>query len=216
MNNSFESRPGYSSSVIASFIKICTSIRGCSYTGAPEFKCALTDPDAAEFGGTLYSRFKVLVLIALSLRLAVDGARGMTVAISCWHRSLSWHPFVADFVGTSPFSVFLLASLPRDDFERDVSKRESSHRDYLLRSIHSVLLSALPILLVNVYYASRVAQTGLSSVNLVSTLYGTITTPLLFVRAFMAWRRADQELTDANLDAYVEMKEDVVVGGIKT
>jgi hypothetical protein len=211
----FESRPGYSASVIASFAKLCSSIRGCSYTDAPEFKCAFTHPDAAEFGGTLYSRFAILVLFALSLRLAVDAARGVAVAISCWHHSLAWHPMAADFIGTSPFSVFLLASLPRDDFVRDVSKRDPSHRDYLLRSIHSVLLSALPILLVNVYFASRVAQTGLSSVSLISTLYGAVTIPLLFVRAFMAWRRADPAFTDAELNVYVEMQQGVGVGGVK-
>ncbi len=191
--------PAYSPLAIQAVATVCNGIRGCSFVDSPDYSCVLAHPELAEFGGIEFSRFLTCVIIAMSLRLLVECCRGVCVAVSCWHRSTAWHSSIGDIISSSPLVVLLLATMPREKFVAEVAARDSTYHDLLRRLIHGVALGSLPILFVNVYFAMRITQTGLSSVTLLSTLYGAITIPALLVRAFLGWRRQRQSFT-SNVD----------------
>ncbi len=95
--------------------------------------------------------------------------------------------WIAELVGTSIASP-LLYFASRAEFVALHLQREPSAGDFVFRALHAGLLTAVPLLGVNMWYLLRVAQYGLAPAGWLSLMKGMILVPRLLFQAYRATR----------------------------
>jgi Leucine-rich repeat (LRR) protein len=95
--------------------------------------------------------------------------------------------WIAELVGTSIASPLLYFS-SRAEFVALHLQREPSAGDFVFRALHAGLLTAVPLLGVNMWYLLRVAQYGLAPAGWLSLMKGMVLVPRLLFQAYRATR----------------------------
>ena len=173
----------------SSFSSQCAAISGCAYSPATQ-SCILADANAVEFGGTAFETCLALAIAVMALLAVGELLRLVVVARSCCVASVRWHPRCADFVFSSTYAPLLRFGIGASRFESDIVLHQSTARDMMWRIVHQALLRSIPVVALNYYFLTRIAQTGLAWTNAISLLNGLISVPLLLVRAFFRFRAA--------------------------
>jgi hypothetical protein len=192
--------------IVSSFSSQCAAIAGCAYASASK-SCILADANAVEFGGTAFAICLALAIAVTALLAAGELFRLFIVARSCRVGSVRWHARCADFIFSSTFAPLLRFGIGASRFESDIVLHQSTARDILWRIVHQAVLRSIPVVALNYYFLTQIAQTGLVWTNAVSLVNGVVSVPLLLMRAFLRFRaamaaaKADRVSLEASLDS---------------
>ncbi len=153
--------------------------------------------------GEVHQVFFGLVIALAAIRVLIELARLVCVFVAYRRMSNLAAPvdirgcvctaravpvfWIAELVGTSIASPLLYFS-SRAEFVALLLQREPSAGDFAFRALHAGLLTAVPLLGVNMWYLLRVAQYGLAPAGWLSLMKGLVLVPRLLFQAYRATR----------------------------
>jgi hypothetical protein len=172
------------------FRDLCARIPECAVDSIGT-TCVVAHPELAQSGKLAFPIFFACLLGVVAVRGLVELSRLVFIFMSIRSRSIVLGELGSIFIKDSAFAPILyLDPGTRSDFNLMIRRRAAikpTHLHLLVEFVCSAVLTALPLLAVTSYFSVRVAQVGLSSLNMLSIFFTLMNSSSLLVRAFYTW-----------------------------
>jgi hypothetical protein len=175
---------------LSAFRSLCARIPECAVDSIGT-TCVVAHPELAQSGKLAFPVFFVCLVIVIAIRGLVEISRLLLILMSIRSRSIVLGELGSIFIKGSAFAPILyLNQGTRVDFNSMIRNRvdlKPTHQHLVIEFCCSAVLIALPLLAATTYYSVRVAQVGLSPLNMLSIFFTLMNSSSLLVRAFYMW-----------------------------